>query len=134
MNENHELPEDLRELIDTYIDGTIDADGMKTLEAQLAADAEVRRYFVRYARLDTDLALQVRAQVAGERALQTIDQAQPSPMPRRYRRLVSWSLPLAAAALLLAISTWIVWRAVQGPAQAREELAWLINAQNCQWA
>ena len=130
MNEANDIPEELRDLIDDYISGTIDADGMRKLEARLLADADARGYFVRYCRLHADLDLDARARQAGERALQTIDQSENATNVNRTR-MARWGVSLAAAVFLLAASSWIVWSVIR---ESREELAWLINAQNCQWA
>src|SRR5262245_38260202 len=73
MNEPEQIPEGLRDLIDDYLNGVLDAPRMSELEAHLEADADARRYFVRYARLHTDLLLEVRARLAGKRALDTIE-------------------------------------------------------------
>jgi hypothetical protein len=135
MTEMNELPEDLRDLIDEYVSGTIDAERLKQLEARLADDENARHYFVRYARLHTDLELEVRASQAGDRALQTIDESVQSSSPRS--RWTLWGLSSAAAVLLAALGSWIAWYALNDPRERtihRDELAWLVNAQNCQWA
>jgi hypothetical protein len=41
----NELPDDLRELIDDYLEDAIDERRLKELEARLRADIEARRYF-----------------------------------------------------------------------------------------
>jgi ferric-dicitrate binding protein FerR (iron transport regulator) len=126
----------LEGLIEDYLNGTLDEPRMRDLEARLLADPAARRLFVRYARLHTDLLLELRARKASERVLDAIDRdlgpASPRtatvvlPRSRRLRRVVG--LLAAAAGLLLAVG--IGWRVV-GP--GGEAVAWLVNAQNCTW-
>jgi ferric-dicitrate binding protein FerR (iron transport regulator) len=139
MNDSNDIPEDLQDLIDEYLSDSIDQSRLKELEARLLADEEARRYFVRYCRLHTDLDLEARARKAGAHALASIDQAEPSPTPVAYpwRGPLRWGLPLAAAAILAVIGLWLAWKADQDRqdnTSPREEMAWLSNAQNCQWA
>jgi hypothetical protein len=138
MNQPSDIPDDLRDLIDEYVSGVIDEARLKELEAHLLADADARRYFVGYCRLHTDLELDARASQATDRALQSIDQRSSVPPQVTGRwRLARWGLSLAAAALLAAIGWWIVSRPTPDSPEkppVREEMAWLINAQNCQWA
>ncbi len=138
MNEIGEIPSDWKDLIDDYVSGAIDESRLQELEARLLTDAEARQYFVRYFRLHTDLDLEARARQAGERALQTIDQNErPAELTSRSSRLTRWAVPLAAAILVLALGSWTMWKALQETPDnnaPREELAWLVNAQNCQWA
>jgi hypothetical protein len=78
MNELEELSGRWKDLIDDYLDGLLDEAGMQELEDHLRADAESRHYFVRYARLHTDLCLEARARDAANRALERLEQlAQP---------------------------------------------------------
>lgn len=135
MNEMNELPEALRDLIDAYVGGTIDASGLRDLETALAADERVRHYFVRYLRLHTDLELEARAREAGDRALQSIDDAERKTAP--MSRWPLWCVSTAAAVVLVAAGSWVIWSVLSAtPAHvpARDELAWLVNAQNCRWA
>jgi FecR-like protein len=74
MNELEELPGHWKDLIDDYLDGILDEAGMQELEDHLRADAESRHYFVRYARLHTDLYLEARARDAAGRALEKLEQ------------------------------------------------------------
>ncbi len=74
MNEPAELPDHDQELIDDYLDGLLDEAGMQELEDHLRADPSARQYFVRYARLHTDLYLEARARDAASRALQHLEQ------------------------------------------------------------
>jgi ferric-dicitrate binding protein FerR (iron transport regulator) len=145
MSEPEDLSQPWRDLIDDYLNGLLDEARIKELEDRLRADADARRYFVRYARLHTDLHLESRARRASARVLEEISQlteAPPSPVPdaattsnqpprspwvRRY-----WFVP--AACLLLAFGGG--WWLVNGRPRPEAEpaIAWLVNAQNCQWS
>jgi len=138
MFEAHELPEDLRDLIDEYVRGTIDVERLKELEARLLVDSDARSCFVRYARLHTDLELATRAQQAGDRALQEIDRAEKADAGDvRSGRVMLWAFSSAAAIVFVVFGSWLIWKAMEAAPEKtpqREEMAWLINAQNCQWA
>jgi ferric-dicitrate binding protein FerR (iron transport regulator) len=117
------VPDPLRDLIDDYLDGRLDEARLQELEAALRADAGARRYFVRSARLHTDLHLEARAQRAGARALATACGAADA-KPRAGRRL--WLVAVAACLLLgIGLAWWL-------PARP-QAVAWLVNAQNCRW-
>ena len=77
----NEIPEDLRDLIDEYLDGVIDEGRLNELDARLHGDIEARRYFVRYCRLHTDLDLEARAQQAGQRAMKSVNEPERSTVP-----------------------------------------------------
>ncbi len=128
------MPDDLKDLIDDYLAGLLDEAGIGRLEERLLADAEARRYFVAYCRLHTDLHLEVRARRVGERALRALaepDGTGPAPAPRRF---ASFPLKLFAAAALVLLCVGIgAWLASR-PGEAAQEVAWLVNAQNCRWA
>src|SRR5438552_7377590 len=74
MTDPKPIPDPLKLLIDDYLDGSLDEAGTRELEQRLTVDAAAREYFVRYARLHTDLHLEVRARRAGARALSRIDE------------------------------------------------------------
>ena len=61
MSASAQVPEPLRDLIDDYLSGLLDEGGVRRLEEALRGDPEARAYFVRYARLHTDLHLEARA-------------------------------------------------------------------------
>jgi hypothetical protein len=159
MNEHEQVPERLQELIDDYLDGLLDEARTRELEQRLSADADLRRYFARYAHLHTDLHLEARAEEATESVIGRIEQslqgapgvARPAPAvgssqagpatpPPRWdllRRCLRPQVLAVAACLLLALGAgW--WLAARrgGQADTRDEpaIAWLVNAQNCQWA
>jgi hypothetical protein len=126
-----DIPDDLRDLIDGYLDGSLDEADLAGLEARLRADADARRYFVRYAGMDTDLYFESRARRAGERVLRDLGPRTPpapvrSPAPRR--------LLVAAALVLVAVgAAWLLLRE-SGGKPTSPEVAWLVNAQDCRWA
>jgi ferric-dicitrate binding protein FerR (iron transport regulator) len=118
-------PQPLRDAIDDYLNGLLDEARTRELEDALRADADLRRYFVRYARLHTDLHLEVRARRAGERALTAACGPATSARPHAAGRLRALAV---AACLLFAVgAAW--WLLAREPA-----VAWLVNAQNCRWA
>jgi hypothetical protein len=152
MNRPENVPERLQELLDDYLDGRLDEAGVQELEALLRADSEACRHFVRYAGLHTDLHLEVRGRLAGARALDRIEQLVSNPgasptaaaadsapgEPARPRLPPSRWYPLIAVGLLLAagLGWWLAAGRPGGRAQDAPEtaVAWLVNAQNCQWA
>jgi len=123
-----ELPDELKTRIDEYLDGTLAADGMRVLEEQLRASEAARDYFVRYSGLHSDLFLDARTDRATDRALGSIG----SP-PTNRRRSAAWSFAVAAGILL---ATFLGWRLGihRNESSAPEAVAWLVNAQDCQWA
>jgi hypothetical protein len=152
MSEATQLPDRLRDLLEDYLDGVLDEAGLEELEAYLLADERARQYFVRYARLHTDLHLEVRARGAGARALQRIEGllANPStlddlPAPaganpgavagRRRRLLTPARLGIPAGVLLAIAAGWWLAHEAEGPSRPEDEgaIAWLINAQDCTW-
>ncbi|HXG08308.1 MAG TPA: FecR domain-containing protein [Gemmataceae bacterium] len=136
MNEPTPVPEPLRDLIDDYLSGLLDEAGVRRLEERLRADAEARRYFVRYARMHTDLHLEAHARQAGARALDRIAQQDRAAIP-----LLRWGTTLkmfaAAAGLLFVLGAgWWLVKGRPNPEILGHEpaIAWLVNAQNCQWS
>src|SRR5437870_3515837 len=69
MSASAHVPEPLRDLIDDYLSGLLDEGGVRRLEEALRDDPAARAYFVRYARLHTDLHLEIRARRLSERGL-----------------------------------------------------------------
>ena len=122
-------PEPLPALIEDYLNGTLDEARLAELEDCLRADPEARRYFVRYARLHTDLHLELRARQASERVLDVIDRQTAAAPARRRRR----GLTLLAVAAGLVVAAAVGWGVVHGRG-AGATVAWLVNAQNCTWA
>jgi hypothetical protein len=142
MNEPDQLSEPWKDLVDDYLDGQLDEARLTALEAQLRTDADARRYFVRYARLHTDLHLEARTRQASERALNLIDQLEQADAGVRSRRrsllrsFLAAKVFLPAACLLLAVGAGL-WAVKGGGGQdgGRDQaIAWLVNAQNCRWS
>jgi hypothetical protein len=131
MNADHAMPEDLNKLLDDYVDGTLDEAGLEALEERLRVDEESRAHFVRYCRMHTDLELESRARRAGQRALRTIAELAPAPVTTSRGHSRRWWLALAAA-VVAALGLW--WWSASRDGQAQDEIAWLTNAQDCQWA
>ena len=126
-------PEPLQDLIDDYLSGLLDESRTQELEALLRGDAAARAYFVRYARLHTDLILDTRARRAGDRALGTLTQAAvPSPGVLRGWFALS-RLTVAAVVLIAAGAGWWLWSRPAAHGAPEPAVAWLVNAQNCQW-
>lgn len=101
------VPDRLRDLADAYLDGALDGDGLGELEGLLAADEAARRYFARCSLMHTDLAMEVAARVAAERAVASlpgppVESAAPRPPAApRSARSSRW---LVAASLLVGMS------------------------------
>jgi hypothetical protein len=73
MTEPESLPDPWKDLIDAYLEGLLDEAGMQELEGHLRATPSARYYFVRYARMHTDLYLEARSHDAARRALERLD-------------------------------------------------------------
>jgi ferric-dicitrate binding protein FerR (iron transport regulator) len=144
MSEADQLPDQLKDLIEDYLDDVLDEAGLRQLEYYLRADETARHYFVRYARLHTDLHLEARARGAGERALQHIESLSAVPAAvtpgvstaGRRRLLTPARLGIAAGILLAIAAGWWLAREADGPNRPEEEpaIAWLVNAQDCSWS
>jgi hypothetical protein len=122
--------EPLKTLIDRYLADDLTPDEFSQLERMLLADAAARDFFVGYCRLETQLHKTFRARRAGAMALQrVVGRGQVS--PRRAAR--RWPRVAAAAAVVLIVGGLVAW-ALREPSKGPAELAWLTNAQNCDWA
>jgi ferric-dicitrate binding protein FerR (iron transport regulator) len=141
----NELPDRLKNLVDDYLHGLLDEARTRELHDALAADPAARAYFVRYSRLHTDLHLEMRALNAGQRALDKIEaytrqNKRPArtgaPARSHGAAPYKWALVLAAS-LVAALVAWSQFGKKQGSTQQIIEtepaIAWLVNAQNCQW-
>jgi hypothetical protein len=105
MAEPTPVSETVRDLIDAYLGGTIDAVELAKLEECLRTDETARRYFARCAQTHTDLALELTARSAGDRALLRIENlpiSQDTVTKRRssLRPSVGW---LVAASLVFGM-------------------------------
>jgi hypothetical protein len=139
MNEPENVTELCKDLIDDYLSGLLEETRMRELEERLRADAGARRYFVRYARLHTDLYMEVRARQAGTRALDRIDQlTQDGSLGRKshFRKAVA-RCAIAAGFLFAVIAGGLLLngRTARNDGLGHEPaVAWLVNAQNCLWS
>jgi ferric-dicitrate binding protein FerR (iron transport regulator) len=144
MNGREDLPGDVRDLLDAYCSGLIDDAGVARLEDILRQDARARREFVEYFHLHTELQFAIRARRATAEVLEQVADG-PRDEPRAGRGphpgARRWALAagvLVAAGLALGGWSWMSGRRPQpgnGPAAARSSnVAWLVNAQDCQWA
>jgi hypothetical protein len=123
-------PNELQDLLDDYLDGSLDEAGLARLEALLLADAGARAHFVRYCRLHTDLYLEARARQASNEVLRALDE-EVSPPPPRARRWLGWGAVAASLLAALGLGWWLLGRPGERP---EAEVAWLVNAQDCRWA
>ena len=135
MNEINMPSDELQDLLDDYVAGRLDEAETAHLEQVLLADPAARDCFVRYCRLHTDLHLLGRANAAGRRVLETITAGEGAggrpAGTKRHMRLGRWiAIGAALAACVLLAFTMMMQRQGSGQAPA---IAWLINAQNCQW-
>jgi ferric-dicitrate binding protein FerR (iron transport regulator) len=137
MNEPQPVPEALQALIDDYLAGLLDAAGLRELEDLLRDDLASRRHFVRYARLHTDLHLEMRAHQASARALDRIEQqaGPPRSSARRGRFTPGRLVAVAVVVLGLGLAGWLfLARPSPDDSTTDPAIAWLVNAQDCQWA
>jgi ferric-dicitrate binding protein FerR (iron transport regulator) len=137
MNEPQPISEALQTLIDDYLAGLLDAGGLRELEDHLRDDPAARCHFVRYARLHTDLYLEMRAHQASTRALDRIEQ-QAGPVRSSVQRVRFTPRRLLAAALVflgLGLGSWLLFgRPSSDESITDPAIAWLVNAQDCLWA
>lgn len=120
-----------RDLFDDYVQGTITPENMAALEKLLAADADARRQFLRYCQLHTDLHLNARARRAWTETVKS------SLMTSRQPSFGTWpSLAVMAGTAAVALFALWLWHRnpVGGHVAGPEDIAWLVNAQDCEWA
>jgi ferric-dicitrate binding protein FerR (iron transport regulator) len=154
MSHSEQIPEHWQDLIEKYLDGSLDESGMQELEGYLCSDEAARQCFVRYARLHTDLQLEMRARQAANRALQHIETLSETekpaassttssstridPRPPSYfsrKRLALVCLGAAAAlAIVLAVRWRVKGRSLPSAPEGDAAIAWLVNAQDCTWS
>ncbi len=160
MNTSDARPNDdeLLDLFEDFLADTLTPERFEQLQRRLRDDTQVRRDFVRYCHLQTDLHLHMRAKRSSDRVLRQLPPrlAETAPPPakttRRWSRFVPRFGPRRsylgwlAASLLLGGASLVWWhtRPVATSTATMEpmtlevrtdpEIAWLINAQNCKWA
>ena len=133
MLDNEHIPQPYRDLIDAYLDGTIHAEDLATLEAWLIENESARQYFVRYSQLHTDLYPEAKAERAVHTAINTIVQeAETKVIPTPRRTVISRLLPSLVMAVALLMAVTVGWFVADQQTE-RQEIAWLTNAQNCRW-
>ncbi len=132
----------LRDLVEDYCDDLIDEAGLLELEAELLASEPARRYFVDYWQMHAELGFSCRARRAASAALSRfegdpIEGDRPSRLRRGRVRFSRRWLGLAGA-MLAAAGFWLGHRGWnEGHPRtdlSQKNVAWLINAQDCQWA
>lgn len=107
MNDNLPLTERARDLIDRYIDSTIEPAELSELELLLRDDAEARGYFASYVQLHTDTGFEVAARAAEAKAMAQIDeQTGPALLTRPVAKRATKVFPLrwmVAASLIMGM-------------------------------
>jgi hypothetical protein len=145
-----ELPAEFFDLVDEYCSGLIDESGIGRLETYLLDSAAARRHFAEYLHHDVEIRFAVRAGRAAEAVLERL--AFPSerlagreardlgrrrrywPVPPRWMWLTAIVATAAVVVLWLGLGTGRSRSrppASGGPAD--ENIAWLVNAQDCLW-
>jgi hypothetical protein len=144
------------DLISAYGDGEISDADLRRLEACLMESAEARKAFVAAFQFRTELHFAVRARRAADAAIEGIYAGKTAPARFSHDRVFQriWPgrlrLPLAATSIVLAcLLGWVVLakfteRRVRLPETLADgmtparvpggNIAWLVNAQDCQWA
>ena len=132
-----EIPERVRDLIDSYCDDTIDDPGVGELEEALRSSESAVRYFATYLQIHAELGFMARARRAATAVLGRPATSRPGRrMPAGIGR-ASWR-HLAAAGAVIAMVGFSVGR-LRPPTPARPDVvphpnvAWLTNAQDCVW-
>ena len=144
------IPTEWRNLADDYLADRLDADALARLESILRADPAARRFLLSYAGFDRDLAMEVHARRQASAALARIGfDPTATPAATGFRLFRPRPLHgLAAAALLsAALGGWWIsnWQkrtapntaqtaAAVAPPAVNADVAWLVNAQDCQWS
>ena len=147
MSDRGDLPDDFRDLVDLYCSNLLDEPGLRRLESYLLVHAEARAEFVSYFQSHTELEFAIRSRLAAAAVLNRVaEEEAPSPPPltrrrvllaRAAHRLTHWST--IAAALILAVVGFTVSKLGHTPAPSSSRslvanVAWLVNAQDCEWA
>jgi ferric-dicitrate binding protein FerR (iron transport regulator) len=156
MSGDSPLPQPYDDLINAYGDGEISDADLRRLEACLIESEEARRAFVEAFQFRTELHFAVRARHAADAAIEGLFAANPTPstfalkhpLDRIWAGRFRWGL-LTASIVLACLVGWAVLAkfserrarlpdAVAGEIAATHvpggNIAWLVNAQDCQWA
>jgi hypothetical protein len=147
MNDPGDLPDVFRDLVDEYCSNVLDEPGHRRLESYLLASAEARAEFVSYFQAHTELEFAIRSRLAAAAVLNRVAETKAPESPRKARprsllrratyRLTHWST--IAAGLIVAVIGFAAGKLGRHPAQTSSQsvianVAWLVNAQDCQWA
>lgn len=151
MGDGHgrgELPAEFLDLVDDYCSGLIDDAGVRRLESCLLESAAARGYFTSYFHQHTEIHFAVRAGRAADAVLERLAlEGEGGPVPggpagsgragnvrRHWPRLAGLAAAVALAAIGLSMARP---RPATAPIAAgnptEENVAWLVNAQDCQW-
>ena len=151
MRELDASPRRLDDLIQASCDDLLDDESFRELEQRLLADPEARRRFALAHRVQSEIRFVIRSRHASEtllgRILTADGASEQPPQPVRRRPFVrfshSWSVAKWAAAALIVLAVGWGLLATARPrsgrppiatATERANVAWLVNAQDCQWA
>ncbi len=154
MNSGEPLAGSCSDLIEAYCDGVIGEEDVRRLEAYLLPNADSRREFVAAFHLHTELQFVMRARRAADGALQRVRASAPAEQEKMASSSIGgrvWQLRprlmkgalacLVFAAVLGALLIVLLRFPVASSALSRsssdrgdENVAWLVNAQDCQWA
>jgi ferric-dicitrate binding protein FerR (iron transport regulator) len=138
-----DLPAEFLDLVDAYCSGLIDEPGVGRLESYLLARPEARRHFAEYFQHHTEIHFAVRAGRAAGAVLERLatDDGGGGP-PRRRRPWLPRGRWLGLGAVVATAAAVLTWLA-SGPGlhhrpsphagAAGENVAWLVNAQDCLW-
>jgi hypothetical protein len=130
---------EFQDLLDDYLAGLLDEERFARLEELLRHDPSAQDHFARYCRLHTDLHVWLRAGQAGRRALAQIGAGGEGEMPTTpLQGRLSWSRRWTVAGVAGTAAALVVVAVAVATMHGRAErsppsVAWLVNAQNCQW-
>lgn len=134
-----EFDDSFKDRVDAYCDDSISDQELRLLETELIQDLAKREFFAAYVGLHADLVFDARARRAASSALRRISQNRwssfrPSVWPSLMPKIT------IAAAAILACDVGLFLASRRGTsttpplAPPDRNVAWLVNAQDCQWA
>ncbi len=143
MSERGRPADELLDLIDLYLSDMLSDESFGRLEDLLRASPEARTRFALYVNHHREIEFAVRASRAADSALDRLARAEGRGrvVGRRLRRLPAWAaVVLVALALSVGgVGRWPLARAAVGrwlgfAAPPAANVAWLVNAQDCEWS
>jgi hypothetical protein len=147
VNEKPLIPEDLLDLFDAFCDETIEEDRFAELERRLLADDSARQQFVHYFQLHTEMHFAARARRALRQVFpDSLEPSSPEPTasidsrssfnPRRslFLTLIAVAAMILCLAGPIALALRQAERSPDAPSSEDNAIAWLANAQDCQWS